>query len=150
MSELKYRKSPPKINESLLNYAHFTSLLSFGHGPPPFSDNTLCYYDPDEYSMNFSDLIWSTGHLFNCSFFRYFPYYFTYIQFLTIPLSSRREAIEHNNELWISKPTGGVSQSDNKKGASEYRPQIVAAHNGALIKIWHMNFEVSTLLWMRA
>ena len=47
----------------------------------------ICNYDPDEYSMNFSELIWSTGHLFNCSFFRYFPYYFTYIQFLTIPLS---------------------------------------------------------------
>ena len=25
----------------------------------------------------------------------------------------------------------------------------LSPHNGALIKIWHMNFKVSTLLWMR-
>ena len=97
----------------------------------------------DEYSMNFSELIWSTGHLFNCSFFRYFPYYFTYIQFLTIPLSWVGSC-KYNNELWISK--GGVSQADNKKKEHHSIGHKLSPHNGALIKIWHMNFKVSTLL----
>ena len=97
----------------------------------------------DEYSMNFSELIWSTGHLFNCSFFRYFPYYFTYIQFLTIPLSWAGSC-KYNNELWISK--GGVSQADNKKGASQYRPQIVAPQWGPNQNMAHEFQSVNSIV----
>ena len=48
------------------------------------------------------------------------------------------------NELWISKP----SEGDIKKEHHSIGHKLLA-DNGALIKIWHMNFKVSTPLWMR-